>query len=416
MLVETYQYALKTAPRHELALSRWAGCRRFVFNELLVEVLWPIRAQRQKERETTGKAITPYPSTYDLQKRLPALKEQYPWLKEPPSHTLQQAIVDLTDALSRVKDGAGFPKLKRKGRSTDSCRESDKACFQVDQNNSRIKIPKLGWVRYHNSRLFEGQAKTLTLLRKDGRWFASIQVQTLQTPPDRHANAGSAVGIDRGIATFAALSDGSTIESLSPLKAALRELRVAQRAVSRKKKGSKNRRRAQQRVSRIHHKVANIRRDFLHKASTTIAKNHGVVVLEKLDVTAMSRSATGSPEDPGKGVARKRSLNRSILDQGWYSFEQMLSYKLQKRGGQLLFVPAAYTSQRCSCCGHIAAENRTSQAAFCCVSCGHTENADINAAKNILWAGHAHAGAASGKLKANQPKNRRARKPARSQP
>lgn len=417
MPVETYQFALKTAPRHERCLSQWAGCRRFVYNELLVQEILPIAKQRQEEREQTGKATTPYPSVYDLQKRLPKLKEQYPFLKGPPSHALQQAAVDLNAALLRVHNGAGFPTLRRKGRSTDSFRENDPRLFTVDQQGSRIRIPKLGWVRYHNSRRFEGIPKTLTIVRKAGRWFASIQVQTAQTPPLAHEHAQSVVGIDRGIALFAAVSDGSTIGSVSPLKSSLRELRTAQRAVARKQKGSKNRRRAQQSVRRIHHKVANIRRDVLHKASTTIAKNHGVVVLEKLDVSAMSRSAEGSVEEPGKNVAQKRALNRGILDAGWSMFEQMLSYKLAKRGGQLLFVSSAYTSQRCSMCGHTAADNRTSQASFRCVSCGHTENADINAAKNILRAGQALLGAVVGKPMAeHQPSKRRAQNPARSQP
>ena len=411
MAVETYLFALKTEPRHEQAFARWAGCRRWLWNHLLKQVLEPIAAQRSEEKAQTGQAVTRYPSTYDLQKLLPDLKKEHPWLAHPPSHTLQQTAVDLSASLLRVKDGAGFPKLKRKGRSTDSFRENDQALFRVDQQNSRIKIPKLGWVRYHNSRTFEGTPKTLTILRKDGRWFASIQVELPEpAEPPVHPHADRAVGLDRGVSVFAALSDGTNIAPVSPLKAARRALRVAQRAVSRKKRGSHNWRKAVQRVQQLHRKVADIRKDFLHKTTTNIAQNHGVIVLEKLEVRNLVASARGTVEQPGTNVRAKAGLNRAILDQGWYTFEQMLAYKLQKRGGQLLRVSAAYTSQRCSVCAHTSVNNRRSQAAFCCVSCGHAENADTNAAKNILRAGLALVGAPTG---GHPPQQRRAHEPTR---
>ena len=411
MAVETYTFALRTTPRHARVFARWAGCRRWVYNELLKKVLEPIAGQRTEEKAQTGKAVTRYPSPYDLQKLLPELKKEHPWLAHPPSHTLQQAVVDLSAALLRVKDGAGFPKLKRKGRSTESFRENDPSLFRVDQPNSRIKLPKLGWVRYYNSRTFEGIPKTLTVVQKGGRWFASIQVDVPE-PAELpvHPHADRVVGIDRGVAVFAALSDGTNIAPVSPLKAAARTLRVAQRALSRTQRGSNNRRKAVRRVQRLHRKVSDIRTDFLHKTSTAIAQNHGVVVLETLEVRSMVASAKGTVAQPGTNVRAKAGLNRAILDQGWYAFEQMLVYKLKKRGGQLLHVPAAYTSQRCSVCAHTSADNRRTQAAFCCVSCGHTENVDTNAAKNIVRAGLALVGAPQG---GHPPPQRRAHEPAR---
>jgi putative transposase len=411
MAVETYTFALKTQPRHERLFARWAGCRRWVWNELLKTVLEPIARLRAEEKAATGKALTRYPSAYDLQKRLPTLKQQHRWLSNPPSHTLQQAVVDLSLALLRVQDGAGFPKPKRKGRCTESFRENDPAQFRVDEKNSRIKLPKLGWVRYHNSRPLPGAPKTLTLVQRGGRWFASIQVERPEpAEPPVHPHADRVVGIDRGVAVFAALSDGTHIAPVSPLKAAARKLRVAQRALARKKRGSHNRRKAAQRVQRIHRKVGDIRKDFLHKTSTALAQNHGVVVLETLDVRHMVTSARGTAEQPGNNVRAKAGLNRAILDQGWYAFEQMLAYKLKKHGGQLLHVPAAYTSQCCSRCAHTTPDNRRAQAAFCCVSCGHADHADTNAAKNVLWAGQALLGAPKG---GHQPHKRRAHAPTR---
>lgn len=187
-----------------------------------------------------------------------------------------------------------------------------------------------------------------------------------------------------GVSVFAATSTGELIAPGSFGKKALRALQKAQRAVSRKKKGSANRRKAIRRVQTLHARVANARKDFLHKLSTTIAKNHGTVVVEALQVRNMSASAKGTAEEPGRNVRQKSGLNRSILDQGWRMFRTFLGYKLADRGGRLVEVPAAYTSQTCSVCGVTDPASRVSQARFVCTACGHIENADINAAKNIL--------------------------------
>jgi putative transposase len=192
------------------------------------------------------------------------------------------------------------------------------------------------------------------------------------------------VGIDMGVAVFAALSDGTNIAPANHGKKALLALRKAQRALARKKGDSANRGKAARRVGRIHQKVANARRDFLHKHSTTIAQNHGVVVVEALQVRKMSASAKGTVDEPGRQVRQKAGLNRAILDQGWSRFRTMLGYKLADRGGMLVDVPAAYTSQTCPRCDYVDAANRRDQATCVCVGCGHTANADTNAAINIL--------------------------------
>lgn len=187
-----------------------------------------------------------------------------------------------------------------------------------------------------------------------------------------------------GVTVFAAMSDGKTVAPGNFGKKALRALRKAQRSVARKKKGSANRRKAVWRVQKLHARVANARKDFLHKLSTTIAKNHGTVVVEALQVRNMSASAKGTVEEPGRNVRQKAGLNRSILDQGWRMFRTFLGYKLADRGGKLIEVPAAYTSQTCSVCDVTDPAGRVSQARFVCTACGHSENADVNAAKNIL--------------------------------
>jgi putative transposase len=190
-----------------------------------------------------------------------------------------------------------------------------------------------------------------------------------------------------GIARFATLSDGSFYLPLDSFKKHERALRKAQKALSRKQKFSQNWYKAKVRVSRIHEDIANARKDFLHKTSTEVSKNHATVVLENLQVRNMSGSARGTRENPGTCVKAKSGLNKSILDQGWFEFRRQLEYKLSWRGGNLILLPPQNTSRRCASCGYISKENRPSQAQFRCLSCGHEANADENAARNILAAG-----------------------------
>ena len=130
-----------------------------------------------------------------------------------------------------------------------------------------------------------------------------------------------------------------------------------------------------------------MRSDFLHKLSTDICKNHAKVYVEGLNIKGMSSSARGTIEEPGRNIRAKSGLNKSILDQGWHEFQRQLGYKLSWKGGELVEVDYRYTSQTCSSCGYTSRENRRSQAVFKCLACGHEENADVNAAKNILTVG-----------------------------
>ena len=199
-----------------------------------------------------------------------------------------------------------------------------------------------------------------------------------------HQNAGSAVGIDLGVARFAALSDGSFVRGTQAFKTHERRLALLGRRLARKVKFSANWRKAKARLTKLHTRIANIRKDHLHKASATISKSHAIVVMEDLRITNMTKSANGSAERPGSNVRAKAALNRRILDQGWGEFRRQLAYKLAWNGGTLLLVDARNTSRTCSACGHVSAENRRNQVSFICVSCGHASNADTNAAKNIL--------------------------------
>ncbi len=245
----------------------------------------------------------------------------------------------------------------------------------------------LGWLRYRNSHRVLGTVKNVTVSLSDGKWFVSIQTEREVAQPLPQST--TAVGIDMGIARFATLSDGTFHAPLNSFKRHEMALRCAQQAMSRKMKFSSNWKRAKARVQRIHARIGNARRDYLHKATTAISKNHALVCIEDLQVRNMSRSAAGTTEQPGKQVRAKSGLNKAILDQGWFEFRRQLDYKLAWNGGYLIAVPPRNTSRTCPCCGHVSADSRLTQARFRCVGCGFEENADVVGAINVLRAGHA---------------------------
>ena len=373
-IVKAYKYKLKPNAIKENQFRQISGCCRFVHNLFL--------AQRIQGYKTNFVM----PNYYDQAVQLPALKDEFPWLKEVPSQSLQQTLKDLEQAYKnffrRVKSGGvpGFPKFKKRGLH-DSFRYPQGT--KVEGN--RIFLPKVRWVAFRKSRDIEGKIKNVTVSKSASGWYVSIQTE--KNVPDIVHPSNNDVGIDVGVKKFAALSDGTTYEPVNSLKKLEKQLTKAQRDLSRKKKGSCNRKKQIKKVVVLHEKIANTRKDYLHKASTEISKNHAVVVLEDLKVSNMSRSAKGTIKNPGKNVKAKAGLNKSILDQGWGMFRNMLEYKLNYSGGKLILVDPKYTSQTCSNCGHVSKDNRKTQSNFQCTVCGHGLNADTNAAKNILAVG-----------------------------
>ncbi|MCK0509129.1 transposase [Aromatoleum anaerobium] len=241
-------------------------------------------------------------------------------------------------------------------------------------------------MRYRNSRDVLGTVKNVTVSQSCGKWYVSVQTEREVEQPLPN---GGAVGIDMGVARFATLSDGTFYAPLNSFKRHQTALRRAQQAMSRKTKFSNNWKKARAKVQKIHSRIGNARRDYLHKTSTTISQNHAMVCIEDLQVRNMSRSAAGSSEQPGKQVRAKSGLNKAILDQGWAEFRRQLDYKLAWNGGHLIAVPPRNTSRTCPCCGHVSSANRQTQARFECVECGFEENADVVGAINVLRAGHA---------------------------
>ncbi|WMY10973.1 RNA-guided endonuclease InsQ/TnpB family protein [Paraburkholderia phenoliruptrix] len=356
-------------------MRQFGGACRFVYNKALA---------LQQERYAAGQKKLGYSG---LCKLLTGWRNsaQTPWLADAPVHSSQQALKDLERAyVNFFAKRAAFPRFKRKG-SSDSFRFPDPKGIKLEQGNSRLFLPKLGYVRYRNSRPVLGEVRNVTVSQSGGKWFASIQTQREVDMP--LPTATSAIGVDVGIARFATLSDGSNIAPLNSFKKHEKRLARYQRRMARKKNFSRNWKKAKARLQKIHTDVANARRDFLHKASATISKNHALVCIEDLQVLNMSKSARGTIEAPGKNVRAKAGLNKAILDQGWGEFRRQLEYKMAWSGGMLLPVPAHNTSRTCPCCAHVAKENRKTQARFACVSCGYENHADVVGAINILERG-----------------------------
>ena len=374
--LQAFKFELMPNGEQQRDMRRFAGSCRFVYNKALA---------LQKENYEAGGKFIGYVA---MAKHLTEWRNggETPWLKDAPVHPLQQALKDMERAYKNFfAKRAAFPKFKKRGQR-DSFRYPDPKQFKLDQPNGRIFLPKLGWMRLRLSRPVPGELRNATVCFNAGKWWVSIQTEREVEQPVPHAT--SVVGIDMGIARFATMSDGTFLTPLNSFKKHEARLRRCQRAMSRKVKFSNNWKKAKARVQRIHTRIGNARRDYLHKATTTISKNHAMVCIEDLQVRNMSRSAAGSTDAPGKNVRAKSGLNKAILDQGWFEFRRQLEYKLAWNGGWLVTVPPANSSRARPACGYVSAENRTTQEKFACVECGYEENADVVGALNILARGH----------------------------
>ena len=374
--LQAFKYELMPSGEQARDMRRFAGSCRFVYNKAL--------ALQKANYEAGGKFV----GYVAMAKHLTEWRNgtETPWLKDAPVHPLQHALKDLERAYKNFfAKRAMFPRFKRKGQG-ESFRYPDAKQFEIDQVNGRIKLPKLGWIRYRNSRDILGAAKNITVSQSGGKWYASIQTEREVEQPV--PTATTAIGIDMGVARFATLSDGTYYAPLNSFKKHEARLRRYQRAMSRKKKFASNWKKAKAKVQKIHVQIGNARRDFLHKTTTTISQNHAMVCIEDLQVRNMSRSSKGSVDAPGKKVRQKSGLNKAILDQGWFEFRRQLEYKLNWNGGLLVAVPPHNTSRTCPACGHMAAENRQTQARFECIDCGYENNADVVGAMNVLARGH----------------------------
>lgn len=369
---KAFKFRLKPTNDQRQKMAQTAGCVRLVWNKSLGAV------KEDLEKKDGYKGYCAMAGELKDWKRCADTS----FLKLVHSQPLQQTLKDLDRAL---KDGfkrdKGFPRFKKKNHN-----KSFRYPQGVRIDDDHVYLPKIGWCKFQKSMEIEGIVKNTTVSFYCGYWYVSFQTEFDHEVPN---HKGGEIGVDMGIVSFATYSDQETAQSPRPFKKYERKLAKEQQSLSRKMKGSNRWTNQKYKVQRIHKKIADIRRDFLHKTSTSLCKNHALIVLEDLKTSNMSRSAKGDKENPGSNVRAKSGLNKSILDQGWFEFKRQLEYKAAWSGGTLVLVPPRNTSRECRKCHHIAKENRKSQAIFECVQCGHQENADVNASHNILAAGRA---------------------------
>ncbi len=355
-----HRIALDPTDRQRTAFARGAGTARFAWNWALAE--WG----RQRAARAADPSL-PAPSEAGLRRGLNAVKrDSFPWMFDVSKCAVQEAIIDLGAAFRSFFEGRGrHPRFKVKGRHDSFCAANEAGTFRCE--GRRIRLPRVGWVRMREAVRFAGPLKRVTVSREAGRWFASVLVDTAGIRPVAQPRA--VVGVDLGITALATLSDGTVLTGPRAHKALLGRLRRTGRALSRKRKGSANRRKAKARLARLHARIAAIRRDATHKATTMLVRTYARIGIEDLNV---------------RGMSRNRHLARSILDAGFFEFRRQLAYKARMYGATVVVADRWFPSSKtCPCCGSVKAGLALSQRTFACDACNHEAPRDLNAAINL---------------------------------
>ncbi len=340
--------------------------------------VWNVAVEQQQHWQPGRRA----PGYHEQCAQLTAARAEHDWLGAGSQTVQQQALRDFAQAMGNFFAGTHRRPTWRKAGVHEGFRQVGVKSHHVQRLNrrfARVWVPKLGWVRFRCSRPVPAGVKSYRVTcDRAGRWhvaFAHVPA------PIAGPGEGSVVGIDRGVAVSAALSTGELLHAPSLTPGESKRLKVLQRRLARAGRGSKRRARTKLAIAKLKARETDRRKDWVEKATTDIARRFDTIRIEALDVRAMTRTARGTLQQPGVRVAQKRGLNRAIRRSGW----GLLAVRLQhKASGRVEQIPAAYTSQRCSACGHVALENRKSQAVFQCAACTAGPcHADVNAARNI---------------------------------
>jgi putative transposase len=356
--------------------------------------VWNTGLEQRREYRRRGAWMNYEPQAAELAEA----KTEHVWLKEVPGHCLQQTLMDLDKACR--KHGTFRVHWRSARRWVPSFRFPEGSKVKLEKLNrrkSQVKLPRLGWVKFRASRSLDGEAIRSATLTKDGRhWYVSLLVDDGVVAPAAHAAPDTAVGVDRGVVVAVATSAGDLLDQVFSTAVEKRRVVRLQRKLSRAAKRSANRNKTRQRYAGLRAKEARRRQDFCVKTARQLAEKNAAVVLEKLPTKNMTRRAQPVEDSNNLGhylpnrAASKSGLNKAILSKGWYRFERALKSVSRYTGTNVVKVPAAFTSQRCSVCGHVDPKSRESQAVFRCTHCSRpAEHADVNAAKNILAAGRA---------------------------
>ena len=359
MRFKAFKYRIYPSKPQQAAIRRACGCRRFIYN-------WGLEQKQLAYQQ--GKKLT----CIDLSNKLPALKKELPWLAtDAYSQSLQGTMRDLDMAFTRFFKKLGdFPTKKKKHKSKESFRIPQG--FKIRVDDGVLTLPKLGNVRTIFDRSPDGNAKTITVsMSRSGNFFASVMVeQDVEDPELKPVDPETTIGLDMGIKSFAVLSNGTVFENPKCLRKSLAKLRIIQRQHSKKRKGGKNRERARRRLARQHEKIANQRRDFLHKVSHQIADESqvGTICIEDLNV---------------KGMMKNHKLARAIADCSWSEFFRMLEYKCKWRCIRLVKIGRFEPSSRLCPCGFKNDKLTLADREWTCSKCGQFHDRDLLAANNV---------------------------------
>lgn len=345
----TYKRKLILTKVQQTRIDAWINTCRFVYNMAL-----EIRISAWKNKQESV-------HKFELMKQLTTIKD-VDWISDVSSQVLDSVIVRLDGAYKKFFKGGGFPKWANKHKYKSIGFRQDGKILKI--KNEKINVPKIGLLKMFKDSPIIGNIKIATIKIEPTGYFITIVTDAVKSIQNQ--DESQILGMDMGIAVFATDSNGGKIENPKHFKKYERRLRIENRSLARKKKGSNSWKRQVKKLGLLHHKVANVRRDFLHKESTKIAKANHTVILEDLNVAGMVKSR----------------LSKYIMDAGWTTFRTMLEYKTN-----VIAINPKFTSQICNDCGTKDAKSRISQSKFVCTSCGTESNADENAAKNILGKG-----------------------------
>jgi len=358
-VLKSYKHRIYPTKEQAILIDKHIGACRFVYNLALETKNYAYITQKKNV------------SCIDLINQLPSLKMQCEWLKEVDSQSLQQSIINLDKAFTQFfKHGANFPNFKKKSGSTQSFRSPHAKTINIDGN--KIFIPKFkSGIKIVREREFVGGIKSATISKTStGKYFVSILVDNKkELPLKKEVKSTNAIGIDLGVSNFIITSDGNKIDNPKYLRNSLSRLKVLQRRLSRKKKGSTNKKKAYKKIAIMHEKVANKRKDFLHKLSTQLINNHDTLCMEDLNII---------------GMVKNHKLALSISDAGWGMFVEFCKYKAEWNGKNILQIPTFEPSTKvCSCCGTINKTLTLANREWICANCGTEHDRDTNAAKVI---------------------------------
>jgi putative transposase len=359
-----HRIALDPNQAQEDYFCKAAGVARFAYN-------WGLHRWKElvQEWHDNGKPKDGYPSYYSLNKELNAIKrEEFSWMLEVTKWATSESLRHLEEAFKRYTKGlGGKPKFKKKGLHDSFVAAAELSDFQL--KGKRIKLPKIGWVKMHEEFHLKGEIRpTVTISRTATRWFVSILCEVKEKVEKK---VYKTVGIDLGVKSLLALSNGTVYEGPKALKRALRNLLRLNKSFSRKEKFSSNWHKAKNQLAKLHAEIANIRKDFLHKVTTTIVHTYRNVVIEDLNT---------------KGMVKNRKLARSLMDSAFGLLRSMLEYKCKLYGSVLHVADRFYPSSKtCSQCKTVKAKLSLSEREFICDECGYIQDRDVNAALNLRY-------------------------------